>query len=192
MTWVDVVVLGVLALSGVLAFARGLVREVLGIGAWVGAAFVTAWAFPLAQPQFRQWFSNPEIADPATVIVVFLASLVALSLVSHWIGALVSLSSLGGLDRTLGLVFGIARGAAVVVFAYIAVGLAIPIDRWPDPVLEARSLPFAYDGALWLVGQLPAEYRPRLYPPPLGRQTSAADLLRAMPQGRAIGSPARD
>jgi len=67
-------------------------------------------------------------------------------LLCRWIGALVRASVLGGLDRTLGLVFGIARGAALVVFAYIAVGMVIPIDHWPDAVLKARALPLAYQG----------------------------------------------
>ena len=38
MTWVDLVVFAVLAISALLAFMRGLVREVLGLAAWVGAA----------------------------------------------------------------------------------------------------------------------------------------------------------
>ena len=40
----------------------------------------------------------------------------------------------------LGLVFGLARGAALVIVAYIVAGMVIPVDRWPDAVLEARSL----------------------------------------------------
>ena len=46
MTWVDLVVFGFLAVSGLLAFARGFVREVLGIGAWVGAVAVAILALP--------------------------------------------------------------------------------------------------------------------------------------------------
>ena len=46
MTWVDLAVFGFLAVSGLLAFARGFVREVLGIGAWVGAVAVAILALP--------------------------------------------------------------------------------------------------------------------------------------------------
>ena len=88
-------------------------------------------------------------------------------------------------DRTLGLVFGLVRGAALIVLAYIGAAIVVPIERWPDPVLQARTLPLAYRGADWIVTQLPVEYRPRLYPPPPGRETTAAALLRATPQGRA-------
>ena len=189
MTWVDLVVLGVLALSALLAFLRGFVREVLGIGAWVGAVLVAIWALPYARPRVREWLGAPDLVDPVAFGVVFLVVLLILLLLSSWIGALVRRSVLGSLDRTLGLVFGLVRGAALVVIAYIAAGMVIPVDRWPDPVLRARSLPLTFEGANWAVSQLPAEYRPRLYPPPPGRQATAAALLHTSPQGRAIDKP---
>jgi membrane protein required for colicin V production len=193
MTWVDLVVLGVLAVSALLAFMRGFVREVLGIGAWVAAVLVAIWAFPYARPQFREWLGTPDLVDPVTFAAVFIVTLLVLLLICHWIGALVRGSVLGGVDRTLGLVFGLVRGAALVVFAYIAAGLVVPVDRWPDPVLQARSLPVAYAGAVWAAAQLPPDYRPKLQPPPGGRQTTAEDLLRATPVGRATNRPlARD
>jgi len=166
MTWVDLVVLAILAVSALLAFMRGLVREVLGLAAWV---------------------------DPVTFGVMFLVALIVLMLVSRWISRIVRASPLGGVDRTLGLVFGLARGAALVVLAYIVTGMVLPIDRWPDPVLHARALQPTYDGAHWVWQQLPDRWRPQVYPPPAGRQTTAEALLHATPQGRATGKPpARD
>ncbi len=189
MTWVDLVVLGVLAVSALLAFMRGFVREVLGVGAWVAAALVAVWAFPFARPHVRAWLGTPDLVDPITFAGVFIVTLLVLLLVSHWIGALVRGSVLGGLDRTLGLLFGLLRGAALVVFAYIAAGLVIPVDRWPEPVLQARSLVPTYEAALWAAARLPPDYRPKLQAPPAGRETTAEDLLHATPQGRATNRP---
>jgi membrane protein required for colicin V production len=189
MTWVDLVVLAVLAISALLAFMRGLVREVLGLGAWVGAVAAAVWAMPYARPRFQQWFGTSPWIDPLAFGVVLLVTLIVLLLISRWIGALVRASPLGGVDRSLGLVFGLARGAALVILAYIATGMVIPLERWPEPVLEARSLYFAYEGARWVRDKLPVDYRPRLYPPP-GRATTAEALLHANPQGRAVGRPA--
>jgi membrane protein required for colicin V production len=186
MNWVDLAVIGVLLLSGLIALARGLMREVLGVSAWVGAALVTAWGFPMAEPRFRSWLPSPDLAFLATLAALFLGTLIILSILANWIGSLVAMSGLGGLDRTLGLVFGLVRGAALVVVAYILLGLAIPVDQWPSPVLEARSLPLAYEGADLIVRMLPPQYRPRLYAPPPGRETSAAALMRAAPAGRAL------
>jgi uncharacterized membrane protein required for colicin V production len=96
---------------------------------------------------------------------VLLITLVVLLILSRWIGALVRASPIGGVDRSLGLVFGLARGAALVILAYIAAGMVIPLERWPEPVLDARSLYLAYQGAHWVREKLPVEYRPRLYAP---------------------------
>jgi membrane protein required for colicin V production len=190
MTWVDLVVVGVVAVSGLLALSRGLVREVLGLGAWIGAGAFTYWGTPLARPQFERWIP-PEWAGPATAAALFIGSLLVLMAISSWIGHLVRGSSLGGLDRTLGLVFGLARGALLVVFTYIAAGMVIPIDQWPDVVDRARFLPLAYRGAVWVVSMLPQEAKPRLYPPPVAKQTTAEELFHAQPLGRATGPSPR-
>ncbi|MBV8524502.1 MAG: CvpA family protein, partial [Acetobacteraceae bacterium] len=130
-----------------------------------------------------------ELVDPLAFGVVFFLTLIVLLLISSWVGRVVRFSALGGLDRTLGILFGLARGAALVVVAYIVGGLLVPMALWPGAVLEARSLPWAWEGAVWAVAQLPPECRPHLSPPPQGRETTADALLRATPQGRATGKP---
>ena len=101
-------------------------------------------------------------------------------------------SALGGLDRTLGLVFGLARGAVLLAVAYVLVGLAIPVAQWPEPVVEARSLPLVHKGAVWIAEQIPPAYRPAVAAPPAGRPTTAAALLQSSPTGRAGGRAARE
>ena len=189
MTWVDLVVLAVLAVSALLAFMRGLVREVLGLAAWVGAIAAAVWALPRVRPQFAKWIGDSPWVDPIALGVVFVITLIVLIIISRWISALVRASPISSLDHTLGLVFGLVRGAVLVILAYIATGMVIPLERWPEPVLEARSLYFAYQGAHWVREKLPVEYRPRLYAPPPGRATTAEALLHANPQGRAVGKP---
>lgn len=186
MTWVDLVILAVLAVSALLAFMRGLVREVLGLAAWVGAIFAGVWTLPRVRPQFQHWLGNSPWVDPAAFAAIFIVTLIVLLLISRWISAIVRGSPLGGVDRSLGLVFGLARGAALVILAYIAAGMVVQVDRWPDVVLKAESMWPAYQGARWVLERLPVDYRPRLYPPPPGRETTAAALLQATPQGRAV------
>jgi membrane protein required for colicin V production len=188
MTWVDLAVFGFLAISGLLAFGRGFVREMLGIGAWIGAVTLAIFAMPTMRDYVQTWFSNPAWVNPASFVVVFLGSLIVLTIVASIIGRMVSRSALGGVDRTLGLVFGLARGAAVVIVAYILAQMSYPIERWPDVVLNARTLTPTYEAARWVRDQLPETYRPHtLDPPPAGRQATAEALLHANPQGRATG-----
>src|SRR4051794_40567281 len=119
MTWVDLAVFGFLLISGLLAFVRGLVREILGIGAWIGSLAPAFFALPTMRDIVRGWIPTPEWVDPVSFIVVFIVSLIVLMLIARAIGGVVRRSALGGVDRTLGLLFGIARGAAVVIVAYI-------------------------------------------------------------------------
>ena len=191
MNWVDVVILAIVAFSGMLGFLRGLVREVFGLIAWVGAAIAAMWFFPQLQAVARRAIENPDIADPVAFGGVFLLVLIVLSLLARTLSRVVLRSALGGLDRTLGLVFGLARGGAVMVAAYILVGMVEPVDRWPPDVLEARTLPSIYLGAVWVVQRLPAAYQPALPVPPTDRPARSADLLHANPVGRANGAPSR-
>ncbi len=195
MNWVDLVVLALALVSGLLGAMRGLVREVLGVAAWIAAAFAAGpyGAFRYVAPWVRRHVSDPGIADMMAFGGVFLVVLILLWLVVRAISGAVRGSALGGLDRTLGLVFGVGRGAALLVVAYILLGIGLAIDQWPAPVLEARSLPLVHHGAEWLAGQLPPTYRPAVARPPLGRSATAASLLRASPVGRALGvRPSRE
>lgn len=184
---VDVGALTIVAFSGMLAFFRGFVREVLGIAAWVGAAIFAMSTFFFVQARFCQFIENPDIADPVAFACLFIVALIVFSILASTISGFARVSMLGGVDKTLGMLFGFARGAALIAFAYIALGLLSVPEKWPDLVLQARLLPLAYAGANWGVARLPAEYRPRVYPPPGGREATAADLLRVEPRGRAFG-----
>ncbi|HTW27262.1 MAG TPA: CvpA family protein [Acetobacteraceae bacterium] len=190
MNWVDLLVLALLAFSALLGLMRGLVREVLGIGAWVGAILAGVLGFHLAQPFFRRMIANPDIADPVAFGAIFLVTLIILSIVARTIGMAVRRSALGGLDRTLGLVFGFARGAVLLVAAYILGGMVLSVESWPPPVLHARTLPAIYQGARWTTRQLPAQYRPHVSAPPGPDRLSAEALLHATPSGRSL-DPAR-
>ncbi len=186
MNWVDLVVLGVVGLSGVLAFIRGLLREVMGVGAWIVAYYVAWRYYPVLEPKFTEWLSDPDMVEPAAIGMMFVATLIVLSVVANMLDGMARGPALGGINRTLGMVFGLARGAALVVFAYILAGIVVDVGNWPDPVIQARSLPLAYAGAVWAVGRLPEKYRPKVDPPPAGCETRAADVLHDIPAGRAI------
>lgn len=187
--WIDLVVLAIVAVSALVAFLRGFVREALGIGAWVGAGLVAWWAFPYSQPQARALIVGyPELADLAAYAVVFVVALILLSIVAGMLGGLVRGSLLGGIDRTLGLVFGLARGAAIVVAAYVALSIVVPPEHWPPPLLQSRSLPYAYEGAAWAANLLPEPYRPAVRPPPGSTPSRAATLL---PPANALEASAK-
>lgn len=151
----DLVVLLVLGLSALLAFSRGLVREVLSIGAWVGAALATVYGFPHAQPIARAQIEIALLADIVAGVAIFVVALILLTLLSHALSRNVRDSALGALDRSLGLIFGLLRGAVLVVLAYLLMAWAVPLEDRPSWIQEARTLPLIERGADMLLALLP-------------------------------------
>lgn len=163
MTWVDGAALAVVAVSALVALSRGLVHEVLGLAAWAGAVFAGLALREGLAPMFEPMVGEPWIAEAIAGAGAFLVVLIVLKLLVGAIARRVQDSALGGTDRALGLVFGAARGAALVVLAYILGGMVLPAtDRWPEAVRGARALPLVGDGAAWAIGWLPPDVRPRL------------------------------
>src|SRR5690242_19316056 len=110
MTWVDFAVLAVLVVSAALAFLRGFVEEVLGVGAWIGAVLAGLALQPVVVP-YLTGIDPPWLADAIPVVGVFLVVLVILKLLIGAIARRVQDSVLGSTDRALGLLFGLIRGA---------------------------------------------------------------------------------
>lgn len=179
MTWVDGVFAAVVLVSALLAFFRGLVREVLSLGAWVGAAAAGFFARPFLLPHTTQFIDPPWAADAVGAGAVFLVAIVVLKVITNIIADHVQDSSLGGVDRVLGLLFGAARGAVLLVLAYILGGMFAPeTGNWPEPVKQARSLPLIAEGARIAIANVPEPYRPRLVPPPGSPGPTVDELLR--------------
>ncbi len=166
MHWPDALVLLILGASALLAFLRGFVREVMGIAAWVVAIAAGFFLSPALAPLLSRWTGASGLAQPLAFGAVFLVSLILLSLVAGWIGGLIQLSPLGGIDRLLGLLFGLVRGALLLSVAYLLAGMAVPQNEWPQTVLQARSMPYLYRGAIWIAAAVPARYRPAVFAPP--------------------------
>lgn len=159
----DLIVISIVVLSGLIALFRGLIREVLSLAGWVGAALVTLWGFRYVQPLARNLIGGTLLADILAGAALFVLSLVVFSMISHAVSNLVRNSGLSALDRTLGFVFGLARGLAMVGLAYLALALwvwAKPSDR-PAWIVEARTLPLVEATADLLRGLAPPEFRGR-------------------------------
>lgn len=158
--FVDLIVLAVLLISAALAFFRGFVHEVLAIGAWVGAGVATLYGFSHLQPYARQVIAIDLLADIVAGVALFLVALVVLAIVTRLLAAKVQNSSLGALDRSLGLLFGLVRGAVIVAAAWLVLAWALPQpDERPAYIQEAKSRRIVEAGAGVLAALLPESMR---------------------------------
>lgn len=151
----DLIVIIVLVVSGIFAFVRGFVHEVFAIGSWIAATFVTLYTFPHAQPLVEQYIPTEFFASLVTGVIIFLVSLVVFSMVTRLLSNRVQESSLGALDRSLGLLFGFARGAVIVVLAWLALTFLMPEEDMFEWVKTAKSRPLVERGAELLLTLVP-------------------------------------
>ena len=166
MNFVDIVVLAVIALSTLLALGRGFVKEVLSIFGWIGAAIGTLLIF-FYVPQIRDFFAKqitePVLADIACAVAIFVVLLIVLGFFNHAIASRVHASSLGPLDKSLGLVFGLVRGIVLVALAHMAMtDWFIPNkDQRPDVVNQARTEPYVAMAADFIKSKIPQDWKDR-------------------------------
>ena len=161
MNTVDIIVIAVVVISGLLAFSRGLVRELLSVGGWIAAALVTLYAFPYTQPLAREWIKKALgqditlAADIAAALVVFVVTLAIASLASNFIAARVHESQFKALDRSLGLLFGVLRGAVLLSLAFLLVNWLMKPEDQPTWITASKSRPLLAQGAKLLVDLAP-------------------------------------
>ena len=115
----DLVVLGVVLISALLAAVRGFTREVLAIVAWVTAAAAAWFLHKAALPYAEQYINNKTIALVAAIGGIFILTLIVVSVITVKISDLILDSRIGALDRTLGFVFGAGRGLLLCVIGWV-------------------------------------------------------------------------
>jgi len=123
MSWLDYAILAVLAVSVVWGIWRGFVREVISLAGWV-LAFLAANAVagPLGDA-LPTSISSPEVRVLVAFLVVFIFTLSIATVAGMLFSRLLKAAGLGGLDRTLGGLFGLARGVVILLALAIAAGL---------------------------------------------------------------------
>ena len=147
-TGFDLIVIGVMALSMLLSFFRGLVREVLALISWVGASAFTVYAFPMVAEHIRPYTGSQTVATGIATVGTFVFALLVLSLINAAILRMVKTgSNVGMFDNILGLLFGALRGAFIVSLTYLLLTLVFAKDHYPNWLEKARTKPYAEAGA---------------------------------------------
>ena len=155
----DLIVIGIVALSTVFAFWRGLIRVVMSLVALIAAVLAAIQFSPAVATML------PALGDPVTrYLAAFILIFIVVALVGALLGWVLSRAiraiGLGFVDRLLGAVFGVARGVLIVVIAVLLAGLTtLPRQEWWQNALLAPPLVIA---ALSLRPWLPRALAQRL------------------------------
>jgi membrane protein required for colicin V production len=155
LTLLDIGLLVVMLISGILAMVRGFMREILSIAAWLIAAIVTLYFYARLEAVVRGYVDNDLLAKGIAIGGLFLVTLLVVSLFTVKISDLVLDSRVGALDRSLGFIFGLARGLIIMVVAFLFFSWLVPAKSQPDWVSNARSRVVLQATGDWLLSMLP-------------------------------------
>jgi membrane protein required for colicin V production len=157
-TILDMIVIGVVLISGLLAALRGFTREVLAIGSWAVAAVVAYIFHGQLVPYAQQYVSsNLSIARPVAAGGVFLATLLVAYFLTSKISDMILDSRIGALDRTLGFLFGAARGLLLAVVGFLFFNWLVADKQQPPWVKDAKLKPLLESTGASLMSLLPED-----------------------------------
>lgn len=129
----------VLVASGIFAFRRGLVREVMALGTWVLASLFAFSFYPIARPILEEHIKNQMLADAATSVGLFCIAIIILVPLGDYLTGLVKTPTLSSIDRSLGFVFGLVRGFIIMCLLYLGTTFVWPADQDTQPKWLAES-----------------------------------------------------
>ena len=181
--YLDIFLIVVMLISGLLAMVRGFMREVLSIVAWVAAAAAAVYLFPRLLPLATQYLGgwNEWVVKGIVVGGVFLGTLIIVSIFTVRLSDKILDSRIGALDRSLGFLFGLARGLIIVVVAFIFFDWLVPQKSQPEAIKNARSRVVLQGTGDWLESLLPENL-----------DTYITNILKKKPKGDEQDEPPPD
>ncbi|EKF42918.1 CvpA family protein [Nitratireductor indicus] len=153
-TLLDGVLVGFTLVSAMLAMVRGFSREVLSIASWVAAAAAAYFFHPLVLPYVKPYISNDMLAVAAAAAAVFFVALIVVTVITMKVADFIIDSRVGALDRTLGFLYGAARGVVVVAVALLFLNWLLG-SQPPSWITEAKSRPLLDGVGQWIQSLLP-------------------------------------
>lgn len=163
----DIIVLCIIGISAVIACLRGFIREALTVMGVAGGA-VAAFAFGgKLSPAFLEWYGGekgeylfgmipPKLAaDVSAYGSIFLVVVIVLSVVSHLLSGWAKAIGLGAVDRTFGVLFGIARGAVVILLLYLPLYMVFDEGARKEWFKDSKTQQYAEAGAGWAMKFVP-------------------------------------
>lgn len=143
-TLFDGILIGLMLVSGVLAMIRGFSREVLSVASWVAAAAAAFYFYKTVSPIVKPYItftSSAVVPDIVAAAIIFVVTLIFVSLITMRIADFIVDSKVGALDRTLGFVFGALRGVLLVTIGLLFLNWLVPHNDQPNWIAASKSKP---------------------------------------------------
>eukprot|EP01037_Dinobryon_pediforme_P012229 gene12229-12315_t len=143
MTLFDMMVLGLLVLSGFEGYRKGGVRELIGVTGFTLSLLIAVYALPFVAPAFRKMVKPEWAGSAAGLVVLFVVSHMALNFAASWIAGKIDKSAFGTFDRMIGLGFGLVRSLVILGLFALVFGFLVPETARPSWVTKSIFYPLA-------------------------------------------------
>jgi len=153
----DGIALGVIIVSAIMAFARGFLRELATLGAFIGALAAAYYA----RKFLHVWVAGllPEGSHPlAPDIILIVCAFLIVYVIVAWLGhglskSIMTNGDIGMFDHIAGLVFGVIRGGVALVFFAVLLNAGFKVDRVPPFIQNSLSYPILASAADAVTGE---------------------------------------
>ena len=127
----DYLVIVAVAISAIVGAMRGFLREAVALVTWIVALFI-AWHFAdLIEPHLGGLLAGSYVKPWAARVIIVLLVLLLGAAIGAMLNHFVRLSIFSGMDRFLGLVFGLLRGVVLLgVFVILGQLLRLEGEKW--------------------------------------------------------------
>ena len=153
----DIVILIVVGISGLIALSRGLIKEVLSIVGWVLSGFAVVWLLPVMTPITNEYVKNGLISGIVSAIFVLILFMIIWIFITDSLIGKIRSSKLNGIDRILGLFFGVMRAFLLVILLNILISWCIPSEKQPEFMQKSKYFQKAGEFAKPIEGLIPQE-----------------------------------
>ena len=139
----DIAILVIVGISALIALGRGLVKEVLSIVGWVLAGAAVIYLLPVLTPFTLKYIESGWMAGIATAAFILIVFMIVWIYATAGVVGKIRTSKLSGLDRLLGLFFGIVRAFLLIVLMYILISWMMPVKSQPDLLRKSKYFQIA-------------------------------------------------
>lgn len=159
MNWVDLIIFAIIVISALISLVRGFVKESISLASWVVAGFIALRYFTALADLLEPYIESPTIRNGTGFAILFVCSLIVGAVINFMASQLVSKTGLSGTDKSLGVVFGAARGIIIVIMLVLLAGLTpMPSESWWN---ESTMVEYFASMASWIKDILPDDVASR-------------------------------
>jgi membrane protein required for colicin V production len=156
MSWVDLIIIVIIVISALISLVRGFVKESISLASWMFAGFIAFIYFTPLADLLEPYIESPTIRTGSSFAILFVSSLIVGAIINFMVSQLVSKTGLTGTDKSLGVVFGTARGVliVVIVLALLTELTPMPSESWWQ---ESSMIEYFASMASWIKDVLPED-----------------------------------